>query len=320
MKIDTSKIGSIFVHSGDGEFKYDEVTRSRHASNGRLATVVKDRDPSQDLEQYSLGFDWTQSDGTLWVRGNFFSEAPDEPKKAILLSESAKQIEYAVYEPGDSDPWVIEIEVESSIDDEEDDVVITKKPVSHLSTRNAPILAKNLKDKFNDYATSVATMAPDVIDAEDGAARLYIKFLNGRKAQLEHFDEVSEEERGEIFCIHWTDHVSLKKFWTSVSAAIVFSVAFAFIFETEDGDEIELLLRRCPDDKHAADEFCEEILGCVQGELEDLLNDELKTTVENGFAHLEKLILQGNNPPPDSLVRKLEKFPKPAPKKVRRNA
>ena len=75
-----------------------------------------------------------------------------------------------------------------------------------------------------------------------------------------------------------------------------------------------------PDDKHAADEFCEEILGSVQGELEDLLNDELKTTVENGFAQLEKLILQSNNPTPDSLVRKVEKFPKPAPKKVRRNS
>ena len=83
---------------------------------------------------------------------------------------------------------------------------------------------------------------------------------------------------------------------------------------------VKSVLRRCPDDKHAADEFCEEILGSVQGELEDLLNDELKKTVENGFVQLEKLILQSNNLTPDSLVRKVEKFPKPAPKKVRRNS
>ncbi len=317
---DLKKMRSILVHSGDGDYEYEEVAGSRRLQGRRLTILVKDRNASQDTDEYNLSFDWSQPDGSLWVRGDFFSEEPSSTsKKAIVVSDTPGQLVYHVYEVGDNDPWIVEIELDST-GDEDEDVVKTTTPVTRLSSRSSPMLAKSLKDKFNDYATAVASCAPEVIDEEDGAARLYIKFLNGRAAVLGHFDEVSEEERGEIFYIHWTDHVSLKKFWTSVSAAIVFSVAFAFTFETEDGDEVELLLRRAPDDEHVADEFCEEILGGMQGELEELLGDELKTTVEQGFARLEKLIVQNQNPPVESPARKSEKFTKPALKRVRRSA
>ena len=68
-----------------------------------------------------------------------------------------------------------------------------------------------------------------------------------------------------------------------------------------------------------ADDFCEEILGGVQGELEELLNDELQTTVELGFARLEKLILQNGSPPTEVAVRKPERLRSPATKKLRRS-
>lgn len=315
-----SAVRHLFVHSGDGDYEYQEVRGKRRCSGGLLTTVVKDRNPSQDLESYDLALDWTNPDGVLRVRGDFFEVAPGTPKKAELISATATLLEYHVKEPGDDDPWVIEVELEGALDDDEEDVVVPrKKAVDALSSRGQPMLAKSLKDRFNDLASALASMAPEVLDEEDGLPRIHIKFLNGRCAQLERLDDLSEDELAEIFYVHWTDHVSLKKFWTSVSAAMVFSVAFAFTIETDDGDEVELLLRRSPEDKHPADDFCEEILGGVQGELEELLNDELKTTVELGFARLEKLILQSSSPPAEVAVRKPERLRSPAAKKLRRN-
>lgn len=315
-----SKVRHVLVHSDDGDYKYQEVRGLRRCSGGLLTTVVKDRNPSQDLEPYDLAFDWTNPDGVLRVRGDFFEVEPETPKKAELISATATLLEYHVKEHEDDDPWVIEVELKEALDDDEEDVFIPrKKPVDPVSSRGQPMLAKSLKDRFNDLASALATMAPEVLDEEDGLARIHIKFLNGRCAQLERLDDLSEDELGEIFYVHWTDHVSLKKFWTSVSAAMVFSVAFAFTIETDDGDEVELLLRRSPQDKHPADDFCEEILGGVQGELEELLNDELKTTVELGFARLEKLILQSGTPPAEAPARKPERLRSPAAKKLRRN-
>lgn len=315
-----NKVGHVRVHSGDGDYEYQEVRGKRRCSGGLLTTVVKDRNPSQDLEPYDLAFDWSNPDGVLRVRGDFFEVEPETPKKAELISATANLLEYHVKEPGDGDPWVIEVELQEALDDDEEDVVVPrKKAVDPVSSRAQPMLAKSLKDRFNDLAGAVATMASEVLDEEDGLARIHIKFLNGRCAQLERLDDLSEDELAEIFYVHWTDHVSLKKFWTSVSAAMVFSVAFAFTIETDDGDEVELLLRRSPQDRHPADDFCEEILGGVQGELEELLNDELKTTVEQGFARLEKLILQSGTPPAEAPVRKPERLRSPAAKKLRRN-
>ena len=308
------------VRSEDGDYEYQEVRGKRRCSGGLLTTVVKDRNPSQDLEPYDLAFDWTNPDGELRVRGDFFEVEPETPKMAELISATATLLVYRVKEHEDDDPWVIEVELEEALGDDEEDVFIPrKKPVDPVSSRGQPMLAKSLKDRFNDLASALATMAPEVLDEEDGHARIHIKFLNGRCAQLERLDDLSEDELGEIFYVHWTDHVSLKKFWTSVSAAMVFSVAFAFTIGTDDGDEVELLLRRSPQDKHPADDFCEEILGGVQGELEELLNDELKTTVELGFARLEKLILQSGTPPADAPARKPERLRSPAAKKLRRN-
>lgn len=315
-----NKVSHIRVQSEGGDLAYEEVRGMRRCSGGLLTTVMKDRNPSQDLEPYDLAFDWTNPDGVLRVRGDFFEVEPETPKKAELISATANLLEYHVKEPGDDEAWVISAElVEAPEDDEEDVVVPRKKAVDPVSSRAQPMLAKSLKDRFNDLAGAVATMASEVLDEEDGLARIHIKFLNGRCAQLERLDDLSEDELAEIFYVHWTDHVSLKKFWTSVSAAMVFSVAFAFTIETDDGDEVELLLRRSPQDRHPADDFCEEILGGVQGELEELLNDELKTTVEQGFARLEKLILQSGTPPAEAPARKPERLRSPAAKKLRRN-
>lgn len=315
-----NKVSHIRVQSEGGDLAYEEVRGMRRCSGGLLTTVMKDRNPSQDLEPYDLAFDWTNPDGVLRVRGDFFEVEPETPKKAELISATANLLEYHVKEPGDDEPWVISVELVEALEDDEEDVVVPrKKAVDPVSSRAQPMLAKSLKDRFNDLAGAVATMASEVLDEEDGLARIHIKFLNGRCAQLERLDDLSEDELAEIFYVHWTDHVSLKKFWTSVSAAMVFSVAFAFTIETDDGDEVELLLRRSPQDRHPADDFCEEILGGVQGELEELLNDELKTTVEQGFARLEKLILQSGTPPAEAPARKPERLRSPAAKKLRRN-
>lgn len=319
MAFDTSKIGKITVHSGDGDFEYGELFGTRHATAGNLTIGLKDRNPSQDSKRYDLAFAWSATADSLTVRGDFFEDS-ETTLIATLEKRTPYELTYYVYEPGgEDDPWVIEMELKSTGEEEdEEDVPRTTKPVDRLSSRSAALQAKVFKDRFKELATAVASSAPEVIDLTDGAARLYIKFLNGRTAQLERFDEVPEDERAEIFYTHWTRHVLIKKHWASVSAAIIFSVAFAFTFENEDGDEVELLLRRSPDDEHVADGFCEEILGGVQGELEELLNDDLKTTVEQGFTRLEKLILQSNKAPTESPARKPEKSPRPTLKKMRR--
>jgi len=213
------------------------------------------------------------------------------------------------------------MELEEAAGDDEEDVFVTpKKTVEPLSSRSQPMLAKQFKDRLNDLANAVATMAPEVLDEDDGQARIHLKFLNGRCAQLERLDAVSEEELGAIFYLHYTSLAQLKRAWSSVSAAIVFSVAFQFTVKNNDGEKVELLLRRRPDDKHAADEFIDEILGGIQAELEEQLSDELKTTVEQGFARLEKLILQANPQLTEAAVRRPDKLRSSAAKKLRLKA
>lgn len=312
-----SNIARIRIHGGDEE--YQELRSMRRCSGGLLTTVVKNRDVSEDPNSYDLAFDATNQDGVLRIRGSFF-ETP-EPKKAELFSASPMLIEYHVYVPGDDDPWVIEMELEEAAGDDEEDVFVTpKKSVEPLSSRGQPMLAKQFKDRLNDLANAVATMAPEVLDEDDGQARIHLKFLNGRCAQLERLDALSEEELGAVFYLHHTSFAQLKRAWSSVSAAIVFSVAFLFTVKINDGEKVELLLRRRPDDKHAADEFVEEILGSIQAELEELRSDELETTVKQGFARLEKLILQANPQLTEAAVRRPDKLRSSAAKKLRRKS
>lgn len=155
--------------------------------------------------------------------------------------------------------------------------------------------AKDIKDGFNNYMKRLASMDNEFLD--DGKYRIYLKFSNGRNAQIEHLDSLSNTDLEEIGYIHSCSHVNLKKFWTAISASIVFFIAFTFSFKNKNGEKINLILRRCPEDEHASDDFVDDILDGLQVELKGMIDDEWKEEIEDRFDNLERLIkkLIGNS-------------------------
>lgn len=311
----------------DESDQYTELRNLRTVSGsgpqgGTLRISVKHVDPSHDRYPYELIFFWR--DSALMVRGDFFDPA-EKPRPLRLVASDEDSGLYEVFEDDDT-AWCIEfsflpeVALSSSIDDlpqpdlppHKHQTIMRKAQKSSpqpISSREAPLNAKTYKDAFNEMTQALASHAPEFLD-EDGQARLYVRFLNGRTVQIEHREALSDDELTDIFYIHETDHLSLKRYWTSVSSAIVFSAAFGFVYKDDADQEIELILRRCPDDEHPADEFCTDILAGIQVELEQMLDDEIKQTIEEGFKRLENLIVGSGLPASPALGKTKPRLPK----------
>ncbi len=279
---------------------YVEIEEQRVVNDDSMRITLRHQDPAWDTENYQIIF-WNDT-GVLKAKGDWFEE-PSEFKPVSIVSQKSNSILGEFYENGDPEPWIAKFDYPANT---------SGNLRMSVSTRESPLMAKSFKDSFRELVSALVSKSPQVLD-EDEEARIYIKFLNGRTAQIEHWDDVSDEDVSNIFCVHETDHVSVKKYWTSVSAAITFSVAFKFSFPDEDGQDVDLILRRCPDDEHPADGFCVDILSSMQTELEEMLNDEIKVTIEKGFERLEKLIVGDEqttnkpNRPLDRLAKKARK-------------
>jgi hypothetical protein len=154
--------------------------------------------------------------------------------------------------------------------------------------RTDPIIAKAFREGFNIFAEEVAN-GDEKFTEEDGIARIYLKFANGRfavMAQYDPDDDVNEED-GPRF-IHEVTHQEVKKHWTSIIAAIVLNIAFKFTFKNSQGDEVYLRLSKF--DSHISDDFCDGIVAAMQVDLEFSELENIRYEMEKGFKKLEKLI------------------------------
>ena len=334
MHFDAVEAINIWARDNDScryrELRHFRKVNTSDAESPTLLTRIKHIDPSEDWDTYELIFFWR--DATLMVRGDFF-EVAEKPRPLRLVASDEDSGLYEMFEDDDPEPWYIEFSflpkkaLSSTIDDlpqpdppphDIQTMPSSKKSSPQpISSREAPLNAKTYKDAFNEMTQALASQAPEFLD-EDGQARLYVRFLNGRTVQIEHREALSDAELTDIFYIHETDHLSLKRYWTSISSAIVFSTAFGFVYKDDADQEVELILRRCPDDEHPADEFCDQILTGMQMELEQLLDDEIKQSIEQGFERLENLIVGSGlpvNPALGNLKPRFSKL-KPSVKKL----
>lgn len=154
--------------------------------------------------------------------------------------------------------------------------------------RTDPIIAKSFREGFNIFAANLANSDEKFVE-EDGVARIYIKFANGRFAVMEQFDPDSEDfnEKSPYF-VHDITHQEVKKHWTTIIAAIVFNIAFVFAFKDSEGNDVTLRLSKF--DRHISDDFCEEIIVAMQANLEFSELQGIRSKMEQGFKKLEKLI------------------------------
>lgn len=272
----------------DPKICYRELLDKRNTTTGcAMRITVRYSDVAEDDGIYQLIL--RQVDGDLWVRGDFFNTEPEKEKRAHLIrSVPEGSLVFEVFDGDDPEPWIIRFDLT--------EMEAHMENTLPLSTRAEPLLAKKFKDSFGEYikALLASRRARRALDGDRPA--IYIKFLNGRTAQIICTEDLGDDKLAELFYIHDVEHVLLKKYWASVSAAILFSVAFRFFFPDNNGVMQELILCRCPDDEHAADDFCADILVGMQTELEHMLNDEIKTTIENGFDRIEALILENRTP------------------------
>lgn len=144
-----------------------------------------------------------------------------------------------------------------------------------ISSADQPINAKVFKDSLKTYVDGVANREPAYKDT-DGKPRLYIKFLNGRTACLVAREDVDEElHLHNALFEHACENVGeIRRFWSTVGAAISFNISFCFPYPDLSGEKVELILLRYWDDEHAADEFAESVIVTVQEKMEDVFKED----------------------------------------------
>lgn len=145
--------------------------------------------------------------------------------------------------------------------------------------------AKVFKDDFNRHAKNLVNQNAAYRD-ENGVTQLIIKFLNGRVATIRLFEDVADEDTDNTTVLHDCSHQTLKKCWGTVGAAIAFSVAFVFPVTNDEGDEVKLILQRCADHKHLADDFVDDILTQCKSEFRAAGN--VDTELESKLDNLEE--------------------------------
>jgi hypothetical protein len=120
-----------------------------------------------------------------------------------------------------------------------------------------PRNAKEVKDELSTILSGLVSGANEIQD-EDSERRVYLKFLNGRVAILELFDEVDEEIA--VVYAHHCSPKDLRRWWTTTGAAIAFGIGFVMSVEDDAGELVEVILRRAPEDTYPADGFAEALL------------------------------------------------------------
>ena len=163
------------------------------------------------------------------------------------------------------------------------------RPIAPISTMEAPMAAKAFKDDFNRHAKNLANQNAAYRD-ENGVAQLTIKFLNGRVATIRLFENVADEDTDNTTVLHPCSHQTLKKCWGTVGAAIAFSVAFVFTVTNDDGEEVALILQRCADHRHLADDFVNGILAQCRSEF--MAAGNVETELESKIDNLEENLVE----------------------------
>jgi hypothetical protein len=285
--MDFRKINSIDIEYRDANGNVSTYVEKRDKrktdeAGDVMRITVQNGDASEETNKSELIFSKSET-GEILVKGDFFTNESEIYKTTSPVYEQHNVCTFQI-DDDDKDEMLIIFEL---LDAEKQ---IESPPA--LTTKGSAMAAKTYKNDFN-YLTSALASKDIVYKDVDGLPRVYLKFLNGRTVQIEHADLMSDDDMASIFYIHECDHLDIKRYWTTVGSVIILNTAFKFSFPDKDGCMVDLVLRRCPDDEHVADEFCSDILTGMQIELESMLDDELKETMEKGFMHLEKLIKQG---------------------------
>ncbi|WP_417285108.1 hypothetical protein [Comamonas sp.] len=158
--------------------------------------------------------------------------------------------------------------------------------INTLGTASNPITGKAFKESLIQCLAELVNKDERYLD-EDGGHRIHIKFANGRMAVVEVRSE-DEEFEEEPFLVHDSTYQSLRKNWTSVSASIVFGIAFAFNFKNAKGHLVRLVLYKSQ--SYPGDDFVDGIVAQLHAALEFDAITDINEKMESGFKRLERLI------------------------------
>lgn len=154
------------------------------------------------------------------------------------------------------------------------------------SLRN-PYTGKAFKESMVPLLDALVNQCSDFLHHDK--YRLHIKFANGRQAIVEAREEDEEfDEDHEPLLVHEVKYQQIRANWTSVSAAIVFGIAFAFEYKNLTGKLVRLVLYKS--EQHTSDDFVQSIVADMQISLEFDAFQEIGERMEVGFQRIEKLI------------------------------
>lgn len=162
--------------------------------------------------------------------------------------------------------------------------------MDRLGSQGAPYTGKTFKETMVLCLDALVNRQNEFLDA-DGEHRIHLKFANGRKAIIEARQEDQEfEDATEPLLVHEVKYQKLRANWTTVSAAVVFGIGFAFEYKNTAGEPVRLVLYKS--ESHPGDDFVEGIVAEMQTFLEYDALGEISDKMQAGFKRLEKLIAQ----------------------------
>jgi len=114
-------------------------------------------------------------------------------------------------------------------------------------------------------------------------------FANGRLATIEaRAEDQIFDAAVEPLLVHEVKYQQLRANWTTVSAAVVFGIAFAFEYKDKNGESVRLVLYKSQ--VHQSDDFAQSIIAEMQVSLEYDALGEITEKMQAGFKRLEKLL------------------------------
>ena len=161
---------------------------------------------------------------------------------------------------------------------------------SRLGSYENPCTGKEFKETLIHWLDLLVNK-DESIEFADGKYCIFVKFANGRLAKVERRSEKDEfDDAITPLLVHDTDYKQLRRNWTTISAGIVFGIAFAFEYKNKIEDKCRLVIYKCED--HQGDDFVGDIVVDMQTALEFDAFQEISDRMEAGFKRVEKLIKQ----------------------------
>ncbi len=151
-----------------------------------------------------------------------------------------------------------------------------------------PYTGKAFKESMVSCLDGLVNLSEDFL-GRDGSYRIHLKFANGRLATIEaRAEDQIFDAAVEPLLVHEVKYQQLRANWTTVSAAVVFGIAFAFEYKDKNGESVRLVLYKSQ--VHQSDDFAQSIIAEMQVSLEYDALGEITEKMQTGFKRLEKLL------------------------------